>query len=427
MRKRYAVVCWLLSGLLLLGGVSWGQTLPKNRRATISPSLVHLEPGQAQQFRLVMVATRLMAADVPKEVKWSVNDVRGGDAKWGTIDDNGVYRAPETAPVPREIHVCAEVPEAANRYLWATVIVGAEEPKYRPCGYWSETVLEGKERTEHLVDPHGIAVDADGNLIIADQLGSQVLRFTPQGEFLGALGGGKGSEPGQFTEPRIIVSDDRGRIYISDSKGDRPRIQVFNRKGEFERIFAEKGMKPGMILRSHGMAFDPQHRLFMTDVDNMRVSVYDQEGSHLADWGREGLNPGEFNAPHGLAVDKNSDVFVTGYYGPTQKFNSEGDFLFGFCFGDPPDGPVYFHNMTGDRWGDVYVTVRSKGGYQGAIQKDGQHVSFMKFNNNGSYVTAWGMSGPDHRETTAVVDEKGRVYALFKGDKEMGVEIFEEE
>ena len=222
-------------------------------------------------------------------------------------------------------------------------------------------------------------------------------------------------------------SDKDGRIFVTDSKGDRPRIQVFNRKGEFEQIFGEKGLKPGMLLRAHGMSIDPLGRLFVVDVDNMRVNVYDNKGGHLYDWGKEGLNPGEFNAPHGLYVDKNSDVFVTGYYGPTQKFNSEGDFLCAFGHGDPPDGPMYFHNMTGDQWGNAYVNVRSKGGYQGAIQKGGAHLSVVKFNSNGTFVTGWGFTNPEHGETTAVVDVKGKVYALFKGSKDMGVEVFEEE
>lgn len=428
MWTRYVVLCCVaVSVPALLGEAAWSQTLPKNRRATIEPSLVCLKPGQEQQFKVVMIATRLMAAQAPKEVKWAVNDVRGGSKQVGTIDVRGVYRAPAAAPSPHELHICAEAPEAANRYLWATVIIGDTPPSYKRCGYWSEPVQGEKGRTEHLIDPHGIGLDADGNILIADQLGNQVVRFTPKGEFLGTIGNGKGSEPGQFTEPRIIASDARGRIFVSDSKGDRPRIQVFNRKGEFQQIFAEKGMKSGMILRSHGMSFDPAGRLFVVDVDNMRVNVYDKQGEHLYDWGKEGLNPGEFNSPHGLFVDKNSDVFVTGYYGPTQKFNSEGDFQFAFCHGDPPDGPVYFHNMTGDRWGDVYVAVRSQGGYQGAIQRDGRHISFMKYNNTGTYVTAWSMSNPEHGDTSVVVDAQGRVYALFKGDKEMGVETFQEE
>ena len=160
----------------------------------------------------------------------------------------------------------------------------------------------------------------------------------------------------------------------------------------------------------------------------MRVNVYDKSGEFLYDWGKEGLNSGEFNAPHGLFVDKNADVFITGYYGPTQKFNSEGDFLFAFAHGDPPDGPAYFHNLTGDRWGNVYVLVRTMGGYQGAlVTEELKRLSVMKYNNNGDFVTAWSFSAPEHHETTAVVDDEGRVYALFTGSKEMGVETFIEE
>jgi len=316
--------------------------------------------------------------------------------------------------------------EATNRFLWATVILGDTSPVYRPCGYWSEPIIADKGRTEHLVDPHGIGLAADGALLIADTKGHQVVRFSTEGKFLGKIGNGEGSEPGQFTEPRIVLTDPQGRIYVSDSKGDRPRLQVFSPEGSFQRIFAEKGRPPGMILRAHGMSLDPQGRLFVIDVDNMRVNVYDGDNEHLHDWGREGLWPGEFNAPHGIFVDKNSDVFVTGYYGPTQKFNAEGDYLLSFCFPDPPDGPVYFHNMTGDKWGNVFVTVRNKGGYQGAVQKDGKRISMVKYNNNGHYVTGWSLTGP-HSESTAVVDAQGRVYCLFKGDKEVGVEVFQEE
>jgi sugar lactone lactonase YvrE len=297
--------------MALMAQTAWAQTLPKHRRATIEPSLVNVAPGGEQAFKIILNATRLMAAEIPREVKWAVNDVPGGNEKVGTITADGRYRAPAATPSPREIHVCAEVP-AANRYLWATVLIGDGRPVYRPCGGWTEAIIPGQGRTEHLVDPHGIGLAADGTLLIADTKGSQVVRFSPEGKYLGKIGNGQGSEAGQFTEPRIVITDPEGRIYVSDSKGDRPRIQVFSPQGEFLHLFAEKGLRPGMILRAHGMSLDPQGRLFVIDVDNMRVSVYDRQNQHLYDWGREGLWPGEFNAPHGIFVDKNSDVFVNG-------------------------------------------------------------------------------------------------------------------
>ncbi len=427
-RERICIGCCVALILIVMNCVALAEPVSKHHRAAISPSLVYLQPGEEQQFKAVIVATRLMAAQTPEQVKWGVNDVPGGNTTVGTINKTGLYRAPSTVPSPREIHICAEVPEAANRYLWATAIIGDSPPHYKQLDIWSEPVEEGKNATAHLKDPHGIGLDKDGNILIADQLGHAVHRYTAQGKYLGQIGLDQGSNPGEFTEPRIVVTDAVGNIFVSDSKGDRPRVQVFSPAGEFLRIFAEKGMQPGMILRCHGMAFDPQQRLYTVDVDNMRVNVYDNSGEFLYDWGEEGLNPGEFNSPHGIFVDKNCDVFVTGYYGPTQKFNSEGDFLVAFCHGDPPDGPVYFHNMTGDRWGNVYVMVRASAGYQGAFQTgDVKRVSIMKYNNNGDFITGWSFSSPDHRETSAVVDQEGRVYALFVGPREMGVEIFGEE
>ena len=165
-----------------------------------------------------------------------------------------------------------------------------------------------------------------------------------------------------------------------------------------------------MILRGHGMAFDREQRLFVVDIDNMRVNVY----SHA----------GEFNAPHGLHIDPSGDVFVSGYYGPTQKFDARGNFLFAFGHGDPLDGPAYFHSMTGDRWGNVYVTVRNKGGYQGALDQDVRALSLVKYNSSGDYITGWSLEDPGHKETAAVVDDSDRVYALFIGKDEKGVQVF---
>lgn len=400
---------------------AWAEAESTAHRATIHPSLVHLEPGAKQTFKAVMVATRLMAADVPEKTLWSVNDIPGGNAQVGTIDDKGVYTAPATAPSPREIHIGAEVPEAANRYLFATVVIGQGEPEYVSAHVWSEKPGEADTR---LVSPHGIGLDKDGNVLIADQGANQVFRYSKTGEFIGPIGLGNGSEPGQFREPREVTSDVDGNIFVSDSKGDRPRLQVFTHEGKFKQIFAEKGRWQGMLLRAHGMDFDSERRLFVVDVDNMAVKVYDKEGNSLFDWGVEGLAPGYFNAPHGLFVDRSGDVFVTGYYGPTQKFNADGVFVLEFGHGDPPDGAIYFHSVAGDKWGNAYLSVRSKGGYDGAIQSGGKHVSIMKFNNNGSFITSWAYSTPEHSESEVAVHDDGTVYALFKGSAALGVETF---
>ena len=404
-------------------------------RATIAPSIVNLQPGEERRFKAVISATWLTAAQVPQEVRWAVNDIPGGTSELGTIDETGLYRAPSTVPSPREIHICAEVPEAANRWLWATVVIGDSPPQYRQHHIWSEPIEEGANATEHIQEPHGIGLDADGGLLIADQGGDAILRFTSHGEYLGRIDLGGDGDPSPFSHPRIAMSDASGNIFASDINEDRPQILVFSPTGEFLKMFGERGREPGMLLRAHGMDIDEQRRLYVVDVDNMRVSVYDDSGEFVHAWGTQGLYPGQFNAPHGLFVDKSSDVFVTGYYGPTQKFSAEGDFLLAFCHGSPPDEPMYFHNLTGDRWGNAYVIVRTKQegereartAEREAGRGERKRVSIRKYNNSGDFVTEWCLAAPDYWESSAVVDADGLVYALFRGDSEMGVEVFAEE
>ncbi len=408
-----------------IGESALNHTDIRYRRATVSPSLVHLDPGEQQKFRSVIVAARLMAATVPKSVKWSVNDVPGGNATIGTIDEQGVYTAPAVMPSPREINIGAYVSSAANKYLFATVIIGDAPIRYKSIHSWSE---KRDKKGSHLSTPHGIGMDKDGNILIADMGNSQVHRYTLKGKFIDQIGKGTGSSPGEISKPREVTSDVEGRIFVSDSKGDRPRLQVFTHEGEFLQIFAEKGRLPGMLLRAHGMDHDSARNLYVVDVDNMRVNVYDQHGVSLRDWGREGLLPGEFNASHGLFVDRSDDVIVSGYYGPTQKFNRYGEFVTSFAHGDPPDGPSYFHSVSGDKWGNAYLSVRNQGGYDGAIQRGEEgYYSIMKYNNNGDFICGWSYTEKDHSETEVVVDDAGIVYCLFNGEDEAGVETFMQE
>ena len=173
-------------------------------------------------------------------------------------------------------------------------------------------------------------------------------------------------------KPRVVMADPNGDIFVTDQKSDKPRVQVFTHEGKFLRIFAPKGTGPGHILRAHGMDFDEDMNLYIVDVDNMRVNVYTNGGEFIKSWGRDGQRTGEFNAPHGLVTDANGDVFISDYYGTCRKFTGDGEYLFKFAEGDPPDGAVYIHSASGDRWGNVYLMVRGTRGYGGAVEAQDQ-------------------------------------------------------
>src|SRR6187551_532976 len=76
-----------------------------------------------------------------------------------------------------------------------------------------------------MVTPHGISVDKDGNVWVADFSGNkagtkghQVHKFSPKGEKLLSLGiaGKPGNADGQFNQPNDVVVGPDGSIYVGD-------------------------------------------------------------------------------------------------------------------------------------------------------------------------------------------------------------------
>ncbi len=75
-------------------------------------------------------------------------------------------------------------------------------------GYW--------QGSSGLQGPIGICFDNDGCLWISAVSG-RVQRFTADGEYLQGLGGGRGSQPGQFEAPHSLAADQKGNIYVIDA------------------------------------------------------------------------------------------------------------------------------------------------------------------------------------------------------------------
>ena len=105
--------------------------------------------------------------------------------------------------------------------------------------------------------PHGLHVDQDGNVWVADarrpnpdelrefpgekDKGSVVVKFSPEGEVLMTLGefGVAGNPPDALTDPTDIVTAPNGDIYVAESHTNVEdpnligRISVFNETGTF--------------------------------------------------------------------------------------------------------------------------------------------------------------------------------------------------
>ncbi|HOJ32707.1 MAG TPA: NHL repeat-containing protein [Candidatus Hydrogenedentes bacterium] len=421
MTKRVFVLRMTALLLVVIPSFAWGQDKTSKPRATIRPSLVRLTANSTQPFKIVLEPQRLRSARVAQKVRWNVNGIPGGNAQIGTIDASGIYHAPAKSPRAAEIHIGAEVEEAENQLLWATVILGDKEPSYHLARRWRSDVNE----EWGIQKPLGFALDANDTLLLADTKKNVVVRFTRDGRFLHKVGAGTGNKPGYFMDVRDITVDNEGKIFVSDERTGPPRIQVFDPQGNYLYAFGQKGAGPGQLFRTGGMMFSASGILFVVDIDTMRINQYEKSGNFLGTWDDDGEHLGQLNAPYGVFVDRNGDVFVAGYYGPCQKFSQNGVFLSAFASPDPPEGPVGFQSISGDRWGNVYLAARLDGESPGDFDPEhGKKVFIYKYNNNGDFITRFPLPQGELGETRMAVDEQDQLYVVFQRKNEAGVEIY---
>jgi len=402
------LLAMFLEPLLAVGEAQSGPA--EGPRATIAPSIVRLDPGA--QCRFSIQSTAVPAASTTSDsagaVGWSVNDVPSGGTEFGTITSDGLYTAPARIPSFNEVCITATLRGAADRYAWATVVVGSARPSYVFVGQWG---TRGVGRGEFR-QPHGICVERDGNLLVTDSTNDRVYRFTPAGRLIGELSAG----PGRFQGPRDVTVDSEGNIYVVD--GTWGRIRRFSQRGELTAEWGEKGSGAGQFMRPHAFALGLEGRIYVTDVDNGRIQVYDPSGKFLFGWGERGTGPGQFTAPHGLRADPNGDIFVSEYDGRRcQKFAPDGRHLLTFAV-LPPGGRLTYHAMACDRHGNTYFVVRDHSGEESAI---------AKYNNQGDFITRFALppeAGRVFMPDCAAIDEAGRVYVTDKGRGSVGVDVF---
>ena len=115
--------------------------------------------------------------------------------------------------------------------------------------------------------PHGIAVAADGRVLVADRENNRIQIFTPDGEYL--------NEWTDLSRPTSLYNDRSGLVYVTEVGWE------FDPGGDFDAELP------------------------------LRVSVLDEKGNFIARWESvDGGGLGDFTAPHGICVDSHGDLYL---------------------------------------------------------------------------------------------------------------------
>jgi serine/threonine protein kinase, bacterial len=200
--------------------------------------------------------------------------------------------------------------------------------------------------------PTGVAVDAKGNVFVADTHNGLIRKITPDGT-VSTLAGKSGPDNAlsvdgkddavRFGEPRAIAIDAAGVIYVADEQYGTvrkilPTGETTTLAGDATAITQNLPSKDGVgakavITSPRGVAVDAKGNVYVADTDNDAIRKITADGTVTTIAGKIGESgtqdgPGataRFSGPRGLAVDKDGNIYVADSdNGAIRKITPEG-------------------------------------------------------------------------------------------------------
>jgi len=159
----------------------------------------------------------------------------------------------------------------------------------------------------------GVAWDKDGNIYVADGVAmgagnARVAKFDKDGHFIKSWGQ-RGSEVGQFNSLRGIALDAQGNVYVADA-GNK-RIQVFDGDGNPKTQISNVGT-PAAICITPGA-----HQYLYTSnsndgesLDNGEIYKLELDGKLVGKFGRAGRLPKEFNMVNAIDCRSENELLI---------------------------------------------------------------------------------------------------------------------
>ncbi len=317
--------------------------------------------------------------------------------------------------------------EAPKDLVWP---LPPDKPRIKWLGAYSAAIdiaernpflesLVGVDVGQSLVRPQGVAVDGMGNIYVADTIRNQIFVFDLTHKRLGFFGEGAeeppaqpmgiaiapksnlllyasiaskrvtaydlntgkirfviGQKPGFFRNPvGVAVDEDRGRIYVTDSKLS--ELRAFDMNGNFISTIAKSGNKDNEVYIPGQVYVDREGKVYVADTMNFKVKIFGPDGFFIRAFGGLGDSPGFFSRPYGIAVDSEGHIYVSdGNFGNVQIFDQKGRLL--MVFGSNGSGPGLFllpMQMWIDKNDKIYVAD--------SLNKRVQVFQYLKEENTG--------------------------------------------
>jgi DNA-binding beta-propeller fold protein YncE len=308
-------------------------------------------------------------------------------------------------PPPAEV-VWPEAP-AAPRVRLAAEYPDPDAPP--PKRSWWRVVLdavagvsdEDRRREGQLARPFGVAVLANGDVIVADPDAPGVVRYRPDRTVAQV-----GCRELDWAAPMAVAAAPDGALWVADGAA-----------GVLVRVAPDgacRALGAGILERPTGLALDGD-RIVVADPPRHQVVVLSLDGRELGRWGTLGEGDGELHFPSAVArAHDGSFLVVDALNFRVARFGPDGTWRDAFGFAG--DGGAAFSRPKGiavDEAGRLYVT-------------DAQRDAVLVFAADGTFDVALGATGRDRGRLSlpaGVAVKGGRIFVADSHNHR--VQVFE--
>ncbi len=207
----------------------------------------------------------------------------------------------------------------------------------------------GAAANAQLNQPQGVAADAFGNIYIADYIGCRIRKVNSSGIISTVAGNGTAGFSGdggpsvnaQVNYPQDVAVDAAGNVYIADSNNN--RIRKINTSGIITTVAGTGAMTFGgdggpainaQLADPVALCVDASGNIFVSDVLNNRIRKISSSGtiSTLAGTGVSGFSgdgglatSAQIDYPYGITADPLGNIYFSDFYNNRiRKVNTAG-------------------------------------------------------------------------------------------------------
>jgi len=151
----------------------------------------------------------------------------------------------------------------------------------------------------HFNQPTAVVVGPSGSIYVADGYGnSRIVKFSEDGEFLLSWGR-RGAAAGELNTPHGLALDADENVYVAERLNH--RVQIFDSAGRHLALWPNLTRADSVLVDRHGVVF------VGTGHAENAIHRFDRDGHAL---GMLGSGTNAFGYPHGIHIDREGNLYV---------------------------------------------------------------------------------------------------------------------